>query len=70
MVTVDKEHISRLMLFEAYSEKHQAEEKLRLYKNKYTSPVVASYELLDFKAWDSGELAEPVKNISKFRMSL
>ena len=41
MVTVDKEHVSRLMLLEAYSEKHQAEEKLRLYKNKYNKEFQA-----------------------------
>lgn len=36
MITVDKDHISRLMLFEAYAEKHQAEEKIRLYHQKYS----------------------------------
>lgn len=41
MVTVDKEHISKLMLLEAYSEKHQAEEKIKLYKNKYNKTFQA-----------------------------
>lgn len=35
MVTVDKRHISDLMLIEAYAEKHKAEEKLSLYQKKY-----------------------------------
>jgi len=34
MVTVDKRHISDLMLIEAYAEKHKAEEKLSLYQKK------------------------------------
>ena len=39
MITVGKEHISRLMLIEAYSEKHRAEEKLKLYDLKYNKTV-------------------------------
>ena len=35
MITVGKDHVSRLMLIETYSEKHQAEEKLKLYNLKY-----------------------------------
>jgi hypothetical protein len=35
MVTVDKKHVSTLLLVEAYSEKHKTEEKVAFFHNKY-----------------------------------
>lgn len=35
MITVNKDYISMLMLAEAYSEKHEAEEKINLFKKNY-----------------------------------
>jgi len=45
MITVGKDHISRLMLIEAYSEKHQAEEKIKLYNSKYNK-IFQEFETL------------------------
>ena len=35
MVIVDKKHVSRLLLVEAYSKKHTAEEKVAFFQRKY-----------------------------------
>lgn len=35
MVTVDKKHVSTLLLVEAYSEKHKTEEKVAFFHKKY-----------------------------------
>jgi len=35
MIKVEREHISMLMLAEAYSEKHKTEEKILFFKKKY-----------------------------------
>ena len=35
MVIVNIKQVSRLMLLEAYAEKHTAEEKIRFFKSKY-----------------------------------
>ena len=35
MITIDKEHITRLMLIEAYSERHKAKEKVKFFEKKY-----------------------------------
>lgn len=35
MITVDKNHISRLMLLEAYSKKHKTQERLNFFERKY-----------------------------------
>ncbi|HKJ99370.1 MAG TPA: hypothetical protein VJ959_10645 [Desulfotignum sp.] len=35
MVTVDKKHVSTLLLVEAYAEKHKTEEKVALFHKKY-----------------------------------
>jgi hypothetical protein len=35
MVTVDKKHVSSLLLVEAYAEKHKTEEKVALFHKKY-----------------------------------
>ncbi len=35
MLKINKEHVSMLMLIEAYAEKHKAEERIDLFKVKY-----------------------------------
>ncbi|MBS0012886.1 MAG: hypothetical protein KFF46_02855 [Desulfobacterales bacterium] len=35
MITIEKGHVSRLMLLEAYAEKHEIEEKLKYYRRIY-----------------------------------
>jgi len=45
MITVDKNHVSNLMLIEAYSEKHQTEEKINIFKKN----IIRIYMSLNFK---------------------
>ncbi|MDA3915411.1 MAG: hypothetical protein PF690_00355 [Deltaproteobacteria bacterium] len=35
MITIDKQHISRLMLLEVYSEKNKTEQRINFFQNKY-----------------------------------
>ena len=35
MLKINKEHVSKLMLIEAYAEKHKTEERINLFKEKY-----------------------------------
>ena len=35
MIRVDKDHVSKLMLAEAYSEKHKIEERIKIFKKNY-----------------------------------
>ena len=37
MTTINKQHISELILMEAYADLHKVQDKIKLYENKYTN---------------------------------
>ena len=78
MITVDKNHVSNLMLIEAYSEKHQTEEKINIFKKKYNKNLYEfelqiqnseqeSFELFDdYMEWKAYENYLKEINMKKF----
>ena len=57
MVMINKDHLSMLVLAEAYAEKHKTEEKIKFFKKKYNKNLVElqsdmSYKKEEFEIYD------------------
>lgn len=70
MITVGKDHVSKLMLLEAYSEKHQAEGKLRLYNLKYNKTFQEFESLIQKNAEEKFEWFDDYMEWKAYRKHL